>query len=225
MSKSMGSTSISKPFLHDELITCSANGYLLEQFLHDNVNLRTDAYGGSVENRCKIVLDVIKAVTSAVGAERVGIRLSPYNYYQDTKDSNPNLHWSYLCQQLIELPVAHRPIYVHMIEPRFDEELDEGEKIASLAGRGKPSLVPFRKILEQGNIRFLAAGGFNAENALPKVEADESDAIVFGRLFISNPDLPTRLAEGLQLNAYDRSSFYGAEPPSKGYVDYPFWEA
>jgi 2,4-dienoyl-CoA reductase-like NADH-dependent reductase (Old Yellow Enzyme family) len=169
----------------------------------------------------------------AIGADRVGIRLSPFNYFQDTRDSNPSEHWAYLCQKMVELPEANRPAYVHMVEPRFDEDLDEHRKMLALqqpsketscsASRkaGEPSLVPFRRILAKGGIRFIAAGNFNAENAAPKVEAGEADAIVFGRHYIANPDLPKRLAEGLPLNPYDRSTFYAADPPSKGYVDYP----
>ncbi|EXJ81513.1 hypothetical protein A1O1_07577 [Capronia coronata CBS 617.96] len=209
-----------------------ANGYLLDQFLHDNVNVRTDSYGGSVENRCRFPLEVIKAVTLAIGADRVGIRLSPYNYYQDTRDSNPNEHWAYLCQQIADLPEVNRLTYVHMVEPRFDEILDESAKLTALvdttskatAKDAKPSLVPFQKILQKGGVKFITAGNFNATNALPKLEAQEADAIMFGRWFIANPDLPRRLAEGLPLNPYDRSTFYGADPPYKGYTDYPFFE-
>lgn len=110
-----------------------ANGYLLDQFLHDNVNKRTDAYGGSVENRCRFPLEVIAAVCEAVGPERVGIRLSPYNYFQvsfytlhgfsvtvadkgiqDTRDSDPNKHWAYLCEKIAALSESQRPAYVHM---------------------------------------------------------------------------------------------------------------
>ncbi|KEF58500.1 uncharacterized protein A1O9_06426 [Exophiala aquamarina CBS 119918] len=210
-----------------------ANGYLLDQFLHDNVNVRDDAYGGSIEKRSRFVLEVIEAVTKAVGAEKTGIRLSPYNYFQDTRDSNPNAHWAYLCEQIAKLPTEHRIAYVHMVEPRFDEELDEAAKMSSLADttdassstEGKFSLVPFRKILKNGGVKFLAAGNFDKDNAAPKLESDAADAIIFGRWFIANPDLPLRLAEGLPLNPYDRSSFYGASPPSKGYVDYPFYQS
>ncbi|KAK6439593.1 hypothetical protein LTR95_004203 [Oleoguttula sp. CCFEE 5521] len=210
-----------------------ANGYLLDQFLHDNVNVRTDAYGGSVENRCRFPLEVIKAVTSKVGADRVGIRLSPYNYFQDTKDSKPNEHWEYLCEQIVAQPEEHRLSYVHMVEPRFDEVLDEEAKLGSLSGNvegnkqgGRPnSLVPFRQILAKGGIKFLSAGGFTRDNAAPKVEAGDADAVVFGRWFIANPDLPKRLADGLPLNPYDRNTFYGADPPESGYVDYPAFEA
>lgn len=193
----------------------SANGYLLDQFLHDNVNVRTDSYGGSIENRSRFPLEVIKAVTEAIGANKVGIRLSPYNYFQDTRDSNPNAHWAYLCEQIASLPEENRPAYVHMVEPRFDEVLDEQAKLSSLEKSTEPtktrhSLTPFRKILAKGGIKFLAAGNFDRDNAAPKVEAGDADAIIFGRWFIANPDLPKRLAEGLPLNPYDRNTFYGA---------------
>lgn len=215
-----------------------ANGYLLDQFLHDNVNKRTDQYGGSVENRTRFPLEVISEVSKAIGADKVGIRLSPFNYFQQTKDSNPNEHWEYLCGKIAGLPESERPAYVHMVEPRFDEVLDEKAKLDALAAytsnKGveaeatiKPktnTLVDFRKILAKGGVKFLAAGGFNRDNAAPKVEAGDADAIIFGRWFIANPDLPKRLAEGLKLNQYDRDSFYGADPPSKGYVDYPTFE-
>lgn len=91
-----------------------ANGYLLDQFLHDNVNQRSDEYGGSIGNRSRFVLEVLMAVCEAVGSERVGIRLSPYNYFQDTRDSDPHKHWSYLCERIASLPESQRPAYVHM---------------------------------------------------------------------------------------------------------------
>ena len=89
-----------------------ANGYLLEQFLHDNINNRTDEYGGSIENRSRFPLEVIQACTAAIGGDRVGIRLSPYGYSQDTKDSDPSKHWFYLCERIAELP--EKIAYVHM---------------------------------------------------------------------------------------------------------------
>jgi 2,4-dienoyl-CoA reductase-like NADH-dependent reductase (Old Yellow Enzyme family) len=193
-----------------------------------------------VENRCRFPLEVVKAVTSAIGAERVGIRLSPYNYFQDTRDSNPNAHWAYLCNQIAELPTENRVSYVHMVEPRFDEVLDEAGKMDALAEYSKDaaegveaevtaksgvnSLVPFQRILAKGGVKFLAAGNFNRDNAEGKVASNDADAVVMGRWFIANPDLPKRLAEGLPLNAYDRTTFYGADPPTKGYTDYAFYE-
>jgi 2,4-dienoyl-CoA reductase-like NADH-dependent reductase (Old Yellow Enzyme family) len=97
----------------------------------------------------------------------------------------------------------------------------EAEATASPKGN---SLVTFRSILQKGGVKFIAAGGFNRDNATPKVESGDADLIIFGRWFIANPDLPKRLAEGLELNQYDRDTFYGADPPEKGYVDYPFYE-
>lgn len=199
-----------------------ANGYLLDQFLHDNVNTRTDEYGGSIEKRSRIVLEVLKAVSAEIGADRVGIRLSPYNYFQDTRDSNPNANWLALCSLIAGLPEESRPAYVHMVEPRFDEVMDEAAKIDSLAS-DKPSLDVFRPTLKKSGISLLAAGSFNAENAGSKLAADGADAVVFGRYFISNPDLPRRLKEGLPLTPYDRTTFYGADPAEKGYTDYPFY--
>jgi 2,4-dienoyl-CoA reductase-like NADH-dependent reductase (Old Yellow Enzyme family) len=127
-----------------------------------------------------------------------------------------------------------------MVEPRFDEVLDEQGKMDALAsysksaaknveteitaGAGVNSLVPFRRILAKAGIKFFAAGGFDRDNADAKIAAGDADAIVMGRWFIANPDLPKRLAEGLPLNPYDRSTFYGADPPEKGYTDYPLYE-
>ncbi|TDZ29683.1 Flavin oxidoreductase hxnT [Colletotrichum spinosum] len=200
-----------------------ANGYLLEQFLHDNINTRTDEYGGSVENRSRFLFEVVSAVSAAIGPEKVGLRLSPYNYFQGTKDSDPNAHWTYISERLAGLPDAERPVYVHMIEPRFDEVLDEEQKMASL-GKQANNLTQFRNILKPAGIRFFAAGNFNRENAVAKLKSDEADAVVFGRLFIANPDLVERLRNGWPLNPYDRATFYGAEPPERGYNDYEFYK-
>lgn len=205
----------------------AANGYLLEQFLHDNINQRTDEFGGSVENRCRFPLNVVKAVCDAIGSDRVGIRLSPWNYFQSTKDSDRLGHWTYLCQQLAAFSESQRPAYVHMVEPRFDEVLDEQAKIDSLAtgstSSASVSLAPFRDILKPAGIAFLSCGNFNPTNAVPKLEAGETDLVGFGRWFISNPDLIARLEEGYPLGQYDRSTFYFTVPPEKGYMDYPLY--
>ncbi|KAF2085592.1 FMN-linked oxidoreductase [Saccharata proteae CBS 121410] len=198
-----------------------ANGYLLDQFLHDNINTRTDAYGSSIENRCRFPLEVLAAVITAIGGDRVGIRLSPYNYFQDTKDSNPTAHWAYLCSQIVAL--SEKPAYVHMVEPRFDETLSETAKLDALSAYTPnpvpeaeatiptaASLTPFRTILSKASITFLSAGGFTRANSVPKIETGDADCIVFGRWFISNPDLVRRLAEGLALESWDRGTFYGS---------------
>lgn len=216
------------------------NGYLIDQFLHDNINTRTDRYGGSIEGRSRFPIEVIKAVSSAVGGDRTGIRLTPFNYWNGTHDSDPMQHWAHLCEKIIALPPEQRPVYVNSVEPRFDEILSEEEKLKSLSQSNiavrateirhaavEPvlSLTPFRHILQKGGIRFFIAGNYNRDNALPAVERDLADGIIFGRNFIANPDLPRRLAEGLPLNRWDRSTFYSADPPSKGYTDYPFWSS
>lgn len=91
-----------------------ANGYLIEQFLHDNINQRTDEYGGSLENRSRFLFEVVSAVSAAVGSKRTALRLSPFNYFQDTKDSDPNKHWLAICEKLASLPEDERPVYIHM---------------------------------------------------------------------------------------------------------------
>ncbi|KAI0096248.1 NADH:flavin oxidoreductase/NADH oxidase [Nemania sp. FL0031] len=208
----------------------SANGYLLEQFLHDNINKRTDEYGGSLENRSRFLFEVVSAVSDAIGNKRTGLRLSPFNYFQDTKDSDPNGHWLAICEKLASLPEAERPAYVHMVEPRFDEVLDEKQKMDALEaytsekGTKKNSLTPFRRVLESGGIKFLACGSFNRDDAATKLKNKDTDLIVFGRHFVANPDLVDRLKNGWPLNPYDRSTFYGADPLEKGYNDYPVYE-
>ncbi|KAF4779515.1 NADH:flavin oxidoreductase/NADH oxidase [Colletotrichum scovillei] len=206
-----------------------ANGYLLEQFLHDNINTRTDEYGGSIENRSRFLFEVLSAVSAAIGPEKVGVRLSPYNYFQGTRDSNPNKHWSFISQKIAEMSETERPAYVHMIEPRFDEVLDEEQKLASLSGTKSEAtqtnnLTQFRDILKPAGVHFFAAGNFNRDNAVAKLKSGEADAIVFGRYFIANPDFVERLKNGWELNPYDRTTFYGAEPPEKGYNDYEFYK-
>lgn len=114
------------------------------------------------------------------------------------------------------------------VEPRFDEVLDESAKLETLSketSASTPSLSIFNSILRPAGIYFMACGNFKRDNAVPKLVKEEADLIAFGRYFISNPDFVKRLENGWDLNAYDRSTFYGADPPEKGYNDYPFYEA
>ncbi|CDK28028.1 unnamed protein product [Kuraishia capsulata CBS 1993] len=199
-----------------------ANGYLLDQFFHDNVNTRNDEYGGKrIEDRARFPLQVLTAVIAAIGGGKTGFRLSPYNTFQDTEDSDPNSHWTYICQQIANL--EETVSYVHMIEPRFNGNVEENEN-NRFSKSLERSLVPFRDILKTRGIAFIAAGGYSKEDATQKVSAGEADIVAFGRYFISNPDLVERLARNLPLSKYDRSSFYGAESPEIGYTDYPFFE-
>ena len=188
-----------------------ANGYLLDQFLEDKSNHRTDAYGGSIENRARLLLEVVDAVVEVWGKGRVGVRLSPFGTFLDMADSDPVALFGYVVKQLSERGIA----YVHMVEPRVgnagaDEPIHAGAVSTS---------ETFRKMFKGV---FLSAGGYDAASAEEAIEAGRADAIAFGRLFIANPDLPERLAVKGPLNEYDRSTFYGGD--ERGYTDYPTLE-
>jgi len=186
-----------------------ANGYLIDQFLQDVCNNRTDEYGGSVENRARFALEVAEAVTAAVGQERTGIRLSPWNNYNDMRMADPIPTFSYLVEELKKR--FPRFSYIHVVEPRVmgndDVEPPQGETNDLLRQIWSPKV-------------YLSAGGFTekASGAVPKM----GDVIVYGRWFISNPDLPLRLKEGIPFSNYNRGTFYLVGPDqSEGYTDYP----
>ncbi|KAL7276771.1 hypothetical protein RUND412_000236 [Rhizina undulata] len=177
-----------------------AHGYLIDQFICGNVNTRTDQYGGSIENRARFPLEVADAVAAAIGPERTGIRISPFNFLQDTGTSDIIGHYGYVISELDKRGLA----YVHLIEPRnnifgTDEaQIQNLKKIAK--ARGIPeyeimSLKVFRKILK--NTPLISAGSFNDKNAFAPVDNGDIDAVAFGRYFSSNPDLAERLRKGL----------------------------
>jgi N-ethylmaleimide reductase len=186
----------------------SANGYLLEQFLQARSNQRTDRYGGSIENRCRIVLEVTRAVIDAIGADRTAIRLSPYGVANDSGEADPMPLYTHLVGELDKLGLA----YLHLIEPR-----------ASGAGQGEvdhkdvPSAAVLFRPLWRGVL--ITAGNFRGDSAEAMVAAGDADAIAFGRLFTSNPDLPQRIRAGAELTPYNRATFYTRGP--EGYVDFP----
>lgn len=182
----------------------AANGYLLEQFLHDHSNHRSDIYGGSIENRSRFLLEVTEKIIKIWGPDRVGVRLSPFGTYNDVGDSDPIRLYHYVLDRLQKLKIA----YVSMIEARAGQgmEIDTPQAIDQL----RP-FWPYPLIL---------AGGFNQNTAEKAIQSGRADAIAFGRLFIANPDLPDRLKIGSPLNHYDRSTFYGGD--TRGYTDYPF---
>lgn len=187
----------------------AANGYLVDQFLQDGTNKRTDAYGGSMENRARFLLEAAAAIVSVWGGSRVGVRLAPSGTWAGMSDSNPHATFGHAADQLNQFGLA----YLHLVEPRI--------KGQELIGDAKPvAAAELRKIF-RGPI--IAAGGFEADEAEAIVERADADLVAFGRHFIANPDLPYRLQFGLPLNKYDRSTFYtrGAE----GYTDYPFFAA
>jgi N-ethylmaleimide reductase len=185
----------------------AANGYLLDQFLQDSTNKRTDEYGGAIENRARLILEVTEAVTNVWGSDRVGIRLSPSGTFNDMHDSNPGETFSYVVKALNRFNLA----YLHLVEPRADDNFTPGE-----SSNGFPSSF-FRPIY---NGTIISAGGYDREQGNEVLTAGEADLVAYGRLFIANPDLPQRFALNAELNKPDRSTFYGGD--EKGYTDYPF---
>ncbi len=184
-----------------------ANGYLLDQFLHDNSNLRTDEYGGSIENRARFFLEVTAAVTSVWGGDRTGVRISPGGEFGGVNDSNRLALFSHLVKQLNRFSLG----YIHLVVPR----VVRGEDVAMRFNLGPEIFRP----LITGDTKLIAAGGYKFADANETIAKGWADMIAFGRLFISNPDLPHRFAVGAPLNPYDRSTFYGGD--AAGYTDYP----
>ena len=186
----------------------SANGYLLDQFLEDRTNHRTDAYGGSIENRARLLLEVVDAVVGVWGKGRTGVRLSPFGTFSDMGDSNPVALFTYVLEQLSARSIA----YAHLIEPR-----------AGNAGAGAPLKADAPRTSELFRKAFqgvlISAGGYTAQGGDDVIADGFADAVAFGRLFISNPDLPKRFELGEPLAEYDRSTFYGGT--EQGYTDYP----
>jgi N-ethylmaleimide reductase len=185
----------------------SANGYLLEQFLQARTNQRTDAYGGSVANRCRLVLEVTEAVAKVWGANRVGIRLSPYGIANDSGEADPMPLYSHLIRALDPMGLA----YLHLIEPRAS-----GAGQREVDHQDVPSAARLFRSMWRG--RLIAAGNFRRDNANEMLASGDADAIAFGRLFTSNPDLPERLRTGAPLTPYNRATFYTRGP--EGYVDF-----
>ncbi|KAH8909662.1 FMN-linked oxidoreductase [Coniochaeta sp. PMI_546] len=189
-----------------------ANGYLPDQFLQDVCNKRTDKWGGSIENRSRFHLEVTKAVVEAVGADRVGMRLSPHSEYLGMRMADPLPTFEYVVAELKKFGLA----YLHLVEGRIsgqsDTDVREGETNTSLV-----------KIWDNSS-PVLLAGGFTPESAREVVDETYKDydvIVVFGRHFIANPDLVFRLKNNIPLNKYDRPTFYLPKVPN-GYIDYPF---
>ncbi|KAK0227617.1 FMN-linked oxidoreductase [Armillaria fumosa] len=191
-----------------------ANGYLLDQFTRDVSNNRTDTYGGSLENRVCFPLEVVDAVVEAVGPERVGYRISPWNTVLDMKMDDPKPTFTYLASQLkVRQP---RLAYLHVVEPRVVGMYDR--KDADIGKHEENDCI--RSVWAPKP--FISAGGHNRVSAIDAAE-HRGDLIAFGRHFTANPDLVYRLENDIPLNAYDRKSFYLPEARA-GYTDYPFAE-
>jgi len=187
----------------------AANGYLLDQFLQDGSNQRTDAYGGSVENRSRFLLAAVRAAGEVIGMDRVAVRIGPSGSFGGMHDRNPEALFGYLAAQLNALKLA----YLHVIEPRV-----KGSDIDASQDQN-PVAAQFIRKHYQGTI--MAAGGFTPASAEAIVAAGDADIVAFGRDFIANPDLPARIQGHRPLTPYNRDTFYGGN--AAGYTDYPFY--
>lgn len=189
----------------------AANGYLFDQFLQDNSNLRTDRYGGSVENRARFLLETTHAVIDEWGSRRVAVRLGPSGTFGDMGDSQPEVLFTHVTRELSRLDLA----YLHLIEPRMMGNIVDAAK--------NPAPVASQLLRKHYDGVLIAAGGFEPASAEAILQAGDADLVAFGRHFIANPDLPARIRNGWQLSPHDRDTFYGGT--AKGYTDYPRHEA
>ncbi|NGZ85085.1 alkene reductase [Duganella aceris] len=189
----------------------AANGYLFDQFLQDGSNKRTDMYGGSFENRSRLLLETTEALISVWGSDRVAVRIGPSGNWGDMSDSDPDGLFTYLAAQLDKLNLA----YLHLIEPRVLGNVDDETK--------DQNPVAAQLIRKHYRGTIIAAGGFDGAKAEAIVQSGDADLVAFGRHFIANPDLPERLRNHWPLNDYDRDAFFGGT--AAGYTDYPFYRA
>jgi N-ethylmaleimide reductase len=185
-----------------------ANGYLIEQFLQSHTNLRIDQYGGSIANRARFLMEITQAVIEVWGADRVGVRLSPYGVANGSGEADPMPLYTHVIQSLDPLGLA----YLHFIEPR-----SSGAGRAEVNHQNVPSAMALFRPVWNGVL--ISAGGFTGESANAAIASGQADAIAFGRIFISNPDLPRRIQHGFPITPYNRATFYGGE--EAGYTDYP----
>jgi N-ethylmaleimide reductase len=184
----------------------AANGYLIDQFLQDGSNKRTDRYGGSIENRARLLLEVVDALTSVWGVDRVAVRIGPDGKWNGMSDSNAKALFTYVAKHLNRFGLA----YLHIVEPRVKGNVVVAE------GQG-PIAAEYLRTVYTG--RIVAAGGFEPDTAEAVVTKGDADLVAFGRYFVSNPDLPMRIRQRLPLSEYDRSTFYTFD--ARGYIDYP----
>lgn len=183
-----------------------ANGYLLDQFLRDGTNKRTDAYGGSVENRARLLLEVTEAVVGVWGADRVGVRLSPSSTFNSMTDSDPKATFGYAVDALNRFGLA----YLHLLEPSEADERHGGILIPTA----------FFRPLFKGTL--MVNWDYDRDKANAAIASGAADLVSFGKLFIANPDLPERFQANASLNEPDPSTFYGGG--EEGYIDYPALE-
>ena len=179
----------------------AANGYLIDQFLRDGSNQRSDQYGGSIENRARLLMEVVAACSDAIGADRVGVRLSPINSFNDIHDSDPRALFEQVASQLSGKELA----YLHVVE-------------VDMAGQ-QTGEVDMRRIRDNFAGTYIANGGYDKLRANAAIAAGAADAVAFGVPYLANPDLVTRLKNDAPLNEADMDTFYGGD--EHGYTDYP----
>jgi N-ethylmaleimide reductase len=184
-----------------------ANGYLLDQFLRDGTNQRTDEYGGSIENRARLLLEVTEAVVGVWGTQRVGVRLSPSGTFNDMHDSNPLETFGYATEALNRFGLA----YLHIVEVTEADLRHGGTE------------VPTSYLRDRFTGTLMVNAGYDRDRGNAVIAKKEADLVSFGTLFLANPDLPRRFALKAPLNQPDPITFYGGT--EKGYTDYPFWTA
>ena len=186
----------------------AANGYLFDQFINSSTNRRTDAYGGPIENRMRLLIDVVEAVSDVWGQDRVGVRLSPLGTFNDMGDDDPETTFGHIAEKLNGGALA----YLHIVNPA----------VAAIEKGIEPD-PGARRMLELIRERYrgtlIIAGGFDYDTAEGWLRQGKADLIAFGRKFLANPDLPERFRSGASLNADDPSTYYGGG--AKGYTDYP----
>ncbi len=186
----------------------SANGYLLDQFIESSTNRRTDQYGGSIENRSRLLMEVVEGVAGVWGSDRVGVRLSPLGKANDISDDDPLATFGYVADRLSDRKLA----YLHLVNPM----------LATMQDGTEPDRLPI-EVLETMREKYrgtlMIAGGFDQDTAAAWIERGRADVIAFGRKFIANPDLPERFRQRQPLNSDDPTTYYGGG--EKGYTDYP----
>jgi len=178
----------------------AANGYLLDEFLRDGSNTRSDAYGGSIENRMRLLDEVVSAVSEVWPSHRIGVRISPENQFNDIKDSQPQTTFN----AVVDMLNKHELAYLHVLE---------GDMLNNQRN------VDYAELKRHFSGLYMANNNYNQSSAEQACQQGNADMVSFGRLFISNPDLPARFAQGAALNEADPATFYGGD--AKGYTDYP----
>lgn len=178
----------------------AANGYLLDQFLRDGSNQREDNYGGSLDNRVRLLLEVVDAVAEVWDSAQMGVRISPVNSFNDMHDSDPQTLFNYVAEELSSKMLG----YLHVVEGGFAGEAD----------------IDYSQIRERFDSNYMANMGYDLDRAQAAITEGHADLVSFGTLFLANPDLVARFKSGAELNTPDQETFYGGD--EHGYTDYPF---